>query len=231
MILATLRARNCGRRLLANKSRKLRKEAGEIHHIVPIVNTKALQKIWGDINSEKFDRDYPVFLNALATALKAGKDPVAAIEMTAQLFPRTSVLGNELHKLISALRRGLREEQALNQFAVELCNHDVSLFRAAINLSSRHGAPLTEALYRLAQVTRTRQSFRRKVNTSLALQRISSYAIFGSVCLITFAQWAANPQGFSQVIADSSGRSLLVLSACLTLTGCIWTGRLGRFKY
>lgn len=172
--------------------------------------------------AESFESDYPAFLLALASAVKTGLDPVAAFCRTEELFMSGSVIRHELAKSRELLESGRSEEEVLRQFASTVAHPDLELFRTAFILSRKQGSSLAPCLHRLAKVTRRRQSFRRKMASAVAMQRLSAIGIAACASAMGIMQYITNPTAFAQALRDSTGSKALLLGAVLMTSGLSW---------
>lgn len=166
-----------------------------------------------------FERDFPSFLLAISSSLKSGLDPIVAFRNTAKLFPKDSVINQELVKVNNLIADGIPELTAIKAFGSGVRYNDVNLFISAIELSQSEGASMAESLKRLAAVTRDRQSFRRGVRVSLTMQKVANLGIAGCTVLILGFQILTNFDSFIATTQHSLGSSLLVAGGTLMLGG------------
>jgi len=178
--------------------------------------------------AEMFERDYPAFLLALCSSIRTGLDPLAALQNLEQLFPATSELGRELSKLNQAIASGVNEERAIASFGRSIRHPDITLFRTAFQLARTQGSSLGEALHRLSRVTRTRQSFRRKMRGAVAMQRLSAFGILFCAIAIGIFQAVTSPAALRDAITDPIGKQALSAGLALVLIGIGWMIRLTR---
>lgn len=179
---------------------------------------------------ESFEKDYPAFLLSLASSVRTGLDPLAALLGLTALFPKKNRLGLELAMLTQAIERGVREDDAIRDFARSVPHPDIGLFRSAFILSRQQGSSLGECLERLARVTRARQSFRRKAKAAVAMQRLSAFGIAGCAVLIGFMQFVANADAMKTAYHHPVGSKLLALGAFLVVAGLLWMLGMSRQK-
>ena len=178
--------------------------------------------------AESFERDYPAFLLALCSSIRTGLDPLSALQNLEQLFPANAELGRELSQLNAAIAAGRSEEQAISAFGRTIRHPDITLFRTAFLLARRQGSSLGEALHRLSRVTRTRQSFRRKMRGAVAMQRLSAFGILFCALAIGFFQAITSPAALRDAISDPIGKQALSAGLALILIGIVWMIRLTR---
>lgn len=175
-----------------------------------------------------FDRDFPVFLSAVASAVRAGDDPWRAFVESGKLFPKTSPLYKEVEIIRERVDAGAREHEALLLFGAKTKHPDLKLLRGAFELALKNGSSLAECLVRLARVSRQRQSFKRKVRAALAMQRLSSIGIGLSALAICVFQTITNKASVIAAWSSPTGGPLLKVGLGLLLLGLIWMSRVGR---
>lgn len=180
--------------------------------------------------AEDFERDYTSLLLSLASGVRTGLDPLSALCHANELFPKKTELARELQDLNRAIERGLSEDDVIARFAVTIQHPDVDLFRTAFLLARKEGASLAEALQRLVRVTRARQSFRRKIRTALAMQKLSAIGIGGCAAAIGLIQFATNPQALTTAIAHPVAVKILTGGVTLILFGLGWMFHLSRSR-
>jgi tight adherence protein B len=142
--------------------------------------------------SNEFEQDYPAFLSIITSLIRAGIHPLDAIIQTENLFPVQSEIYFQIQKIKSNLEQGDPENTAIMKFCEDLNFNDALSFKLAVVLAKNEGASLSKILYRLSRVTRNRQSFRRKIKSNLATQRLSSIGIILCSICITTSQIIAN---------------------------------------
>lgn len=182
------------------------------------------------LRSRNFEKDYTAFLISLAASVRTGLDPMVAFYSCGRLFDSDSYLRRELENCKELLESGMREEDALQEFGARFKMGDVELLRSAIILARKQGASLSACLQRLARVTRQRQSFRRKVKTALAMQRLSAFGISGCAIVIGIFQVITNPEGVGAAFAEPIGRVLLSTGVLLMCVGLFWMLQLAKVK-
>lgn len=176
--------------------------------------------------AENFERDYPAFLLSLASSVRTGLDPLSAMIESEKLFEQESEIRKELYKFKLAIERGKPEQEAVREFGASIRHPDIQLFRTGYLLARKEGSSFAECLQRLAKVTRQRQSFRRKVRSAVAMQRVSAFGIGGCAILICIIQTCGNPKILTDALAHPLGQRLLVSGALLIISGLVWMIRM-----
>lgn len=171
---------------------------------------------------EAFERDYTAMLLSLASSIRTGLDPLVALIRLKELFSVNSEVRKELIKLSENVDAGVQEEDALQLFGSTINHPDIPLFRAAFILSRKEGSSLSECLQRLARVTRQRQSFRRKVRSAVAMQKLSAIGIGMCTVAIGGIQMVSNPAAIQAAWNHPVGSKLLCLGVSLVVCGIGW---------
>lgn len=180
--------------------------------------------------AESFERDYPALLLSLASAVRTGLDPFVALCKCEELFSDGSEMKSELRGLVRNVENGASEEESLARFAETIPHPDLKLFRSAFILARKEGASLAETLQRLARVTRQRQSFRRKVRSSVAMQKLSAIGITLCTLVIGLIQGLTNPEALRTAWASPLGSHAIVVGLCLVTSGLLWMLTLTRSR-
>lgn len=180
--------------------------------------------------ARNFEKDYPAFLLSLASVVKTGKDPLQALCDSENIFNEGSLLQAEITKTKNQLEKGETEQEAINTFADSISHPDLKLFKAAFLLSRQEGSSISSCLQRLTKVTRHRQSFRRRIKSAVAMQKLSSYGIAISACLIALMQYVTNPKAVISAINHPLGSLVLLLGVSLIVIGITWMLLVSRIR-
>jgi Flp pilus assembly protein TadB len=166
-----------------------------------------------------FERDYPTFLLSLASSVRAGLDPLAAILTTRDIFPQSSPINQEIARTEALIREGEPELDALERFAEMIAHPDLPLFRSTLTIE---GGPIGPSLERLARVTRRRQAFRQRARGAVAMQRLSAFGIVGSAISILAFQLVTARQQILQAVTHPIGSIAYGLGGTLLFFGISW---------
>lgn len=174
------------------------------------------------VRAESFEKDYTALLLSLASAVRTGLDPLVALIESRRLFRTESEVHRELSRLEEMISTGMQEEEAILSFASSISQPDIQLFRQAFILARKEGSSLAGCLQRLARVTRQRQSFRRKIRSAVALQKLSAIGIALCTVVIALIQWSGNSSALVEAINHPVGFKLLVAGTFLIAGGLVW---------
>jgi Flp pilus assembly protein TadB len=162
--------------------------------------------LWLEVKSNKraveFSIDYPAVLLATASSLKAGMNIYIALERAVLLLPKENLLRGEVVKLLERLRAGAVREQVVAEFARDIKQSEVELFRSACLLVFEHGGRFAPTLERLAQVSRERNLLIQSANVSTTNMRMTANALL-VFCPIILAMIAVRTENFFQLIIEN----------------------------
>ena len=72
------------------------------------------------------------------------------------------------------------------------------------------------------------ETFRRKIRSAVAMQKLSAIGAGGCALLVVGIQFVSNPETFSKILADQYGRVFLAIGVCLVIGGIVWMFRMAR---
>jgi len=180
--------------------------------------------------TREFEKDYAPLLISLASSIRTGLDPLVALVQAKALFPQSSEVTKALEIFSTKIEAGITEEKAIRGFADDINHPDIELFRVAFLLARREGSSLGECLHRLAKVTRQRQSFRRKMRSAVAMQKLSAWGISGCAVVIGLVQYVTNPKSLSEAFSHPVGFKILIAGVTLIVMGLFWMLHMARAK-
>lgn len=189
-----------------------------------------LVKQKGFRRAEVFEKDYTALLLSLSSSVKTGQDPLIALCASNRLFQKDSLVRKELEEMSQKLEIGASEELAINSFANTIDHPDIGLFRLAFILARKEGSSLADCLQRLAKVTRQRQSFRRKVKSAVAMQKLSANGIAACAIIIGIIQVTTNPHALQLALANPVGIKMLSAGVGLVVLGILWMRKMARSR-
>jgi len=176
----------------------------------------------------EFEKDYPALMLTLSSSLGSGLDPLVALMTAAELFEEGTEMRRALTNTNKDIEIGKTEEEAILGFAIDIPHPDIKLFRTAFIVARKEGASLAPTLQRLTKVTRQRQSFRRKIRTAIAMQKLSAWGIAGCAILISGIQFMMNPTAITAAAQHPVGKWTLVVAGLCLLSGMFWMSRLAK---
>lgn len=143
--------------------------------------------------AEVFAEDYPTVLLATASSIKAGMTPYLALERSVRLLPANSLVRTEVERLISALRRGITKELAVKEFAADIRQSDLDLFRSAFLLVLENGGRFAPTLERLAMVSKDRSTLISSARVTTTTMRMTANVLVAVAPFLLFVVAGRTP--------------------------------------
>lgn len=148
----------------------------------------------------KFAEQFPVALDVMVRALRAGHPVAAAIELVTQEMG--DPLGTEFGIMADEITYGLDFRHALDNMAERVGLEDVRYFAVSVSIQVETGGNLAEVLSQLSQVIRARFSLSRKVKALSSEARISAVLLSVLPILTVLLIITFQPKFYLRVIDD-----------------------------
>ncbi len=162
----------------------------------------------------------PDSLFLVARSLRSG----AGLEQALLVCSKNTAqpLGNEFQQLLRQVKLGVSISSALLGMADRLEQEDLEIFVAAVQLNQVAGGRLAFMVDRIAKGARERHQFRLQVQSATILPRATAAFIAFVYPVLTLILFRIQPEMMSSLIKSPAGRSVLLLSLVLELTGILW---------
>jgi tight adherence protein B len=160
------------------------------------------------------ERQFPLAVDALASAIQAGQSLPQAIELLARDMP--APIGPEFAQFLREMAVGLPFDQALSALSERLGMRDVEIFVAAVQIQYRTGGNLSETLRGIANTIRERLRIRGEIQALTSQQRISAYIVSALPICIALALRVMSPAYFERLTEPGVMR-ILVVTGLLSL--------------
>jgi len=180
--------------------------------------------------AELFERDYTALLVSLAASVRTGMDPLVALSSSAELFSKDSEMYKELEIMRKSISAGVSEDRLIMSFADTINHPDIGLFRTALLIARKEGGSLASCLQRLTKVTRQRQSFRRKIRSAVAMQKLSAFGIASCTVLIGVFQAITNYAALKNAYNHPMGFKIIAASVGAVILGLVWMNQVTKAK-
>ena len=156
---------------------------------------------------KKFLKEFADALDAMARLLQAGMPMSEAIAMTSREFE--GPLKEEMLRIYDNQKIGVSIGEAALMMARRVPLPEVHMFATALQIQSETGSSLSEVLYNLSNVIRSRFRLRRKVQ-ALSSEAKSSAAIIGCLpLLVMLALYLARPEYIGLLFTKPTGKIML----------------------
>lgn len=148
-----------------------------------------------------------------------------------QIIGRESAepLGREFRDLSSNLKMGNTLEQALRKFYKRVAIPEVNFFITVLNIQSKSGGNLSEALGNLSSVIRARRMMREKIKAMSSEAKASAGIIAALPFAVTLMVYFTTPDYITLLFTESTGHLILALGALLMFVGVMVMRRMISF--
>ncbi len=168
---------------------------------------------------KKFNEQLEDALNSMSSALKAGFSINQAIEAIAN--ENRPPISFEFRLLVQEIRLGVPLEQALDNLGNRMKSVDFELVNTAIVTARQTGGELTMIFERLASVIRERARINNKINAMTSQGRLQTIIISLVPLVLLFALSKVMPETMSAFFNSWIGIAAMLVSATLTVCGCL----------
>lgn len=173
---------------------------------------------------QRFDRQLPELLQALAGALRAGSGMQRALRhIVTQSAPP---LSQEFGLLLREQRMGVSFSQALAHLYQRLPTQSCSLVVSALNIAAQSGGSLAETLEGIAQTLRARHHWMGRIQALTAQGRMQSWIMAGLPGLLLLVLYQLEPQTMSLLWSSTPGWVVLGLVLILEGVGIVLIRRI-----
>lgn len=177
---------------------------------------------------ERIERQFPLALDLIGRALRAGHALSAALRMAAEELPDPLV--QDFRRLFEALNYGEPLPQALTRFAQRVPLPDAGYFAVAVIVQRDTGGNLAEVLDQIAALVRDRLRLRGEIRTLSAEGRLSAVILTALPFGVATVVQVVNPGFLSPLWSDPVGRQMVALSMAGMVVGVWWMRALIRIR-
>lgn len=173
---------------------------------------------------ERFEKQFPDFMLALASALRAGSSLRIGLQ---RLVPHSQEpIRQELELCLKELRMGLSLSQALNHLHQRTKCESTALFKSALVVAGQSGGGLAELLENMAQTISTRTYIEGRINALTAQGRLQAWIMVLLPVIVGVALYAIDANLVAPLWQERVGQILLTVMVVLELIGLWWIQRL-----
>jgi tight adherence protein B len=167
-----------------------------------------------------FEEAFPVALDLMSRALKAGHAFATGLKMVADEMPEP--IGPEFRKTFDEQNFGLPLKDALANLSGRMPLLDVRFFVTAVLIQRETGGNLSEILENLSHVVRERFKILRQVRVYTAHGRLTGYVLLGLPAFLAIALAFINPEHMQLLFREHIGHMLLGVAAIMQIVGYFW---------
>lgn len=165
----------------------------------------------------KFLNDFPIALDIIRRALRAGHSIDRALGMVAE--QHTGVVGETFKRIIDALRLGQSFENVLAETSNRLGIDDFRMLAIVIILQRETGGSLAEAIENFAKIIRARQMLRKKILSLTAEVRVTAMILIAIPFFIFVTLYFITPHYFDPLYYTEQGNNLLLFGITMLVIG------------
>jgi tight adherence protein B len=164
---------------------------------------------------KKFTKEFANAIDVIVRSVRSGLPVNEALRIVARETP--DPVGAEFTRLVDGLTMGVSMEQGLKKMHDSMPTAEVGFFSIVMNIQSKSGGNLSEALANLAGVLRDRKRLEGKIK-AMSSEAKASAGIIGSLPPVVMGiVWATTPDYISLLFTERMGN--LMLAACLFWMG------------
>jgi tight adherence protein B len=164
---------------------------------------------------KKFTKEFANAIDVIVRSVRSGLPVNEALRIVARETP--DPVGAEFTRLVDGLTMGVSMEQGLKKMHDGMPTAEVGFFSIVMNIQSKSGGNLSEALANLAGVLRDRKRLEGKIR-AMSSEAKASAGIIGSLPPVVMGiVWATTPGYISLLFTERMGN--LMLAACLFWMG------------
>jgi tight adherence protein B len=126
---------------------------------------------------------------------------------------------SEFRRVVEQQALGISVPDALHKMAVRVPATETNFFAIVIEIQSKAGGNLSEAIANLSKTVRDRKRMRAKIG-AMSMEALASAAIIGAVpFLVTGALYMTAPKYMSLLLSTSHGRIVTIIGLCWMAIG------------
>ncbi|HWF63330.1 MAG TPA: type II secretion system F family protein [Rhizomicrobium sp.] len=164
---------------------------------------------------KKFTKEFANAIDVIVRSVRSGLPVNEALRIVARETP--DPVGAEFTRLVDGLMMGVSMEQGLKKMHESMPTTEVGFFSTVMNIQSKSGGNLSEALANLAGVLRDRKRLEGKIK-AMSSEAKASASIIGSLPPVVMGiVWLTTPNYISLLFTERMGN--LMLAACLFWMG------------
>jgi tight adherence protein B len=178
------------------------------------------------LRKKEFLEEFPVALDMIRRALRAGYSADRALEMVSE--QEKGAIGKVFHTISEKMRLGEAPEAVLGDMANRIGVDEFRMLSIVIILQRETGGSLAEAIDNFAQIIRSRANLRKKVSALTAEVRVTAMILGSLPFLILGAVYFSNPHYLDPLFYTETGHKLLLIGGLMLLVGI---GTITRMAY
>lgn len=168
-------------------------------------------------NKKKFLEEFPIALDIIRRALRAGHSIDRAISMVIEQV--SGPVGESFKVIVEQLNLGKPFEEVLANMANRLGIDDFRMLAIVIVIQRETGGSLAESIENFAKIIRARQQLRKKVKALTAEVRVTAMILTAIPFLIFLLVYVSTPKYFDALFYTENGHTLLIIGIVMLMAG------------
>jgi tight adherence protein B len=180
---------------------------------------------WGGIsylrnrNKELFLQEFPIALDIIRRALRAGFSTEKALEIVAE--QQKGLIGNAFKTISDRMRLGENTEAILADMSNRIGLNEFRLLAIVFVLQRETGGSLADSAENLANVIRARENLRKKVKSVTGEVRATAAVLTSLPFVSLFLIYLARPKYLEPLFITQAGNYLLIIGGVFLFLGVI----------
>jgi tight adherence protein B len=168
---------------------------------------------------EKFEKQFPEALDAIARALRAGHAFTSGMKLAADECD--DPIASEIRETLDEINYGNSVSDALKNLVLRVDCSDLKYFAVSVIVQQETGGNLAEITENIAFIIRERFRFRGKVKALSAEGKISAFILIALPFIIIVALSFFNPDYIQILFIERAGRFLAALGTINMILGAL----------
>lgn len=168
-------------------------------------------------NKKKFLEGFPIALDIIRRALRAGHSIDRAIAMVIEQV--SGPVGESFKIIVDQLSLGKPFDEVLADMANRLGIDDFRMLAIVIVLQRETGGSLAESIDNFSKIIRARQQLRKKVKALTAEVRVTAMILTAIPFVIFFLVYFSTPHYFDPLFYTDNGQTLLITGILMLIAG------------
>lgn len=166
---------------------------------------------------KKFLEEFPIALDIVRRALRAGHSIDRAINMVVEQLK--GPVGQSFKLMVDQLNIGRTFDDVLAEMSNRIGIDDFRMLAIVIVLQRETGGSLAEAIDNFSKIIRARQQLRKKVKALTAEVRVTAMILTAIPFVIFGAVYLTTPTYFNPLFYTDKGQVLLIAGVLMLMTG------------
>lgn len=168
-------------------------------------------------NKKKFLEEFPIALDIIRRALRAGHSIDRSITMVIEQVK--GPVGDSFKRIVDQLTLGKPFDEVLAETANRLGIDDFRMLAIVIVLQRETGGSLAESIDNFSKIIRSRQQLRKKVKALTAEVRVTAMILTAIPFIIFFLVYFSTPNYFDPLFYTEYGQTLLITGILMLVAG------------